>query len=131
MAADGVALSAFSSKLKSASLLEQMKAHLAGDAGKELSVRIGFVYELHISPKKIGFEEEVYVVDLKEQKVYKGAYDGKPDAAFSFVDGDFMAIALGKMNPQLAFMRGKMKIKGSMKAAQKFTPEIFPKPAKL
>jgi len=27
--------------------------------------------------------------------------------------------------------RGKMKIKGSMSAAQKFTPEIFPKPAKL
>lgn len=27
--------------------------------------------------------------------------------------------------------RGKMKIKGSMSAAQKFSPEIFPKPAKL
>lgn len=27
--------------------------------------------------------------------------------------------------------RGKMKIKGSMGAAQKFTPDIFPKPAKL
>jgi hypothetical protein len=27
--------------------------------------------------------------------------------------------------------RGKMKIKGSMSAAQKFTPDIFPKPSKL
>lgn len=27
--------------------------------------------------------------------------------------------------------RGAMKIKGSLSAAQKFTPDIFPKPSKL
>jgi hypothetical protein len=27
--------------------------------------------------------------------------------------------------------RGKLKIKGSISAAQKFTPDIFPKPSKL
>ncbi|PHT84616.1 hypothetical protein T459_13059 [Capsicum annuum] len=40
-------------------------------------------------------------------------------------------IATGKMNPQIAFMRGAMKIKGSISAAQKFTPDIFPKPSKM
>lgn len=35
-----------------------------------------------------------------------GAYeDGKPDATFSFTDDDFMKVASGKMNPQMAFMR--------------------------
>lgn len=96
---------------------------------------------------------------------------GTPDATFSFNDDDFLKVALGKMNPQIAFMRfffsfsnafmrfwdcslplsyinfesslfmlmhlfgilffdecrGKVKIKGSLSAAQKFTPDIFPK----
>ena len=61
-----------------------------------------------------------------------GPYEGgKPDAAFSFKDEDFIKIATGKMNPQIAFVRGLMKIKGSISAAQKFTPDIFPKPAKM
>ena len=34
-----------------------------------------------------------------------GAYDGKPDATFSFVDDDFLQIATGKLNPQMAFIR--------------------------
>lgn len=38
--------------------------------------------------------------------VYVGAYEGgKPDATFSFTDDDFVKVALGKMNPQIAFMR--------------------------
>jgi len=38
--------------------------------------------------------------------VYLGPYEGgKPDATFSFKDEDFVKVALGKMNPQIAFMR--------------------------
>ncbi|KAK9109205.1 hypothetical protein Sjap_017265 [Stephania japonica] len=119
------------STLKSAALLDQMKLHLSSDAGKGLVKKIGLVYQLNIAPKKIGFEEEVFVVDLKKGEVTKGPYEGKPDATFSFKDEDFIKIATGKMNPQMAFMRGAMKIKGSISAAQKFTPDIFPKPSKL
>lgn len=119
------------SKLKSAQLLDMVRTHLTTDAGKELQTKVGFVYQINIAPKKMGFEEESFVVDLKNLKVYKGKAEGKPDATFSFVDSDFIGVATGKTNPQMAFIRGKMKIKGSMSAAQKFTPEIFPKPAKL
>jgi len=38
-------------QLKSEALLEQMKAHLTSDAGKELTKRIGLVYQFHIAPK--------------------------------------------------------------------------------
>ncbi|KAL8130904.1 sterol carrier protein 2-like [Apium graveolens] len=121
-----------SSPLKAAALMEQMKLHLATDAGKALLKKIGLVYQLNIAPKKIGFNEEIYVVDLKKGEVTKGPYEGgKPDAAFSFKDDDFIKISSGKMNPQIAFMRGAMKIKGSMSAANKFTPDIFPKPSKM
>ncbi|KAL2649453.1 hypothetical protein R1flu_017581 [Riccia fluitans] len=119
------------SKLQSAALLDMMRGHLTTEEGKKLKQKNGLVYQINVAPKKIGFEEESFVVDLKNLKVYKGPAEGKPDATFSFVDGDFVSVAGGKLNPQFAFMRGKMKIKGSMSAAQKFTPEIFPKPSKL
>ncbi|CAI9755168.1 unnamed protein product [Fraxinus pennsylvanica] len=62
----------------------------------------------------------------------RGPYeDGKTDATISFNDDNFVKVDSGKMNPQFAFMRGAMKIKGSMNAAQKFTPDIFSKPSKI
>ncbi|OIT04162.1 PREDICTED: non-specific lipid-transfer protein-like 1 [Nicotiana attenuata] len=121
-----------SSQLKSDAIFEQMKLHLTTDAGKALIKNIGLVYQINIAPKKIGFNEKVYVVDLKKGDCKEGPYEGgKPDATFSFKDDDFVKIATGKMNPQIAFMRGAMKIKGSISAAQKFTPDIFPKPSKM
>ncbi|OIW20270.1 hypothetical protein TanjilG_08230 [Lupinus angustifolius] len=121
-----------SDNVKSEAILDQMKLHLATDAGKNLVKKIGLVYQFRIAPKKLGFDEVVYTVDLKKGEVIKGPYEGgKPDATFSFKDDDFVKISLGKLNPQIAFMRGAMKIKGSLSAAQKFTPDIFPKPSKL
>ena len=43
-------------------------------------------------------------------------------------DADFEQVCLGKLNPQTAFIQGKMKIKGNMKKASAFTPELFPAP---
>lgn len=56
---------------------------------------------------------------------------GKPDnadATFTMTDDDFEQVCLGKLNPQMAFMQGKMKIKGNMAKATKFTPDLFPPP---
>jgi putative sterol carrier protein len=47
------------------------------------------------------------------------------------LDDDLCAIAAGSLNPQVAFMQGKMKIKGNMAAATKFTPDLLPKDAKI
>ncbi|KAI4962968.1 hypothetical protein ZWY2020_020586 [Hordeum vulgare] len=60
-----------------------------------------------------------------------GKYEGTPDASFTFTDDDFLAITSGKLNLHMAFIRGKLKIKGSISTAQKFTPDAFPKPSKL
>ncbi|KAF3446657.1 hypothetical protein FNV43_RR11837 [Rhamnella rubrinervis] len=116
-------------QLKSDQLLELMKQHFTTDEGKELCKKINLVYQIRIAPKKLGVDEVVYTVDLKKGEVIKGLYEGgKPDATFSFKDEDFVKVAMGKINPQIAFMRGMMKIKGSLSAAQRFTPDIFPKP---
>ncbi|KAK8947874.1 hypothetical protein KSP40_PGU014265 [Platanthera guangdongensis] len=119
-------MAGYGSSLKSAALLEQMKSHLTTDAEKELIKKTGLVYQVNFAPRqKIGVDEEIYVIDLKVGKVTQGAYKGKPDASFSLKYDDFLAIATEKMNPQIAFIRGSMKIKGSLSAAQKFTPDIF------
>lgn len=47
---------------------------------------------------------------------------------FTMTDSDFDKVCKGTLNPQIAFMQGKMKIKGNMAAATKFTPELFPPP---
>lgn len=114
--------------MKAKTLMGLMKQHFETDEGKELCKKVGLVYQINIAPKKIGFDEVSYTVDLKKGVVTEGTSEGvKPDATFSFKDDDFVKIATGKMNPQIAFMRGILKVKGSLSAAQKFTPDIFPK----
>lgn len=51
---------------------------------------------------------------------------------FCVLTCEYCLVILGLLMKCLKYScRGKMKIKGSMSAAQKFTPDIFPKPAKL
>lgn len=89
--------------------------------------KVGFVYHFEIAPAK-GKEPVVWTVDLKNGNgSIKQAKEGKPDATFALVDEDAVALFDGKLNAQTAFMQGKMKIKGNMQAAMKFTPDLFPK----
>ncbi|CAI0558139.1 unnamed protein product [Linum tenue] len=119
-------------ELKSAAILDLLKAFLETEEGLQVRKKVNLVYQFNIAPKKIGYDEVIFTIDLKTGQVTKGPYEGgKPDAVFSLKDEDFMKLATGKMNPQIAFMRGALKIKGSLSAAQKFTPDIFPKPSKL
>lgn len=54
----------------------------------------------------IAFSDNTILYEYLLGCVYLGPYEGgKPDASFSFKDEDFVKVALGKMNPQIAFMR--------------------------
>ncbi|KAG7391473.1 hypothetical protein PHYBOEH_006663 [Phytophthora boehmeriae] len=48
----------------------------------------------------------------------------KADVTIIVADEDFVAIALGKLNAQQAFMKGKLKLKGNMTLAMKL-PVVF------
>ncbi|TYI21194.1 hypothetical protein ES332_A06G020600v1 [Gossypium tomentosum] len=73
---------------------------------KSLPRRLVLFTNSILPPKKLGVDEVTYIIDLKKGDVIKGEYEGgKPDVIFSFKDDDFLEIATGKMNPQVAFMR--------------------------
>jgi putative sterol carrier protein len=63
---------------------------------------------------------ESWILDVhKAPGVYKPDGKKKPDLTISVSDADFIALAENKLNPQKAFMQGKVKIKGKMMLATK------------
>ena len=61
-----------------------------------------------------------WVIDLKsgKGKCYPGKVK-KADITITIQDQDMVDLASGKLNPQQAFMKGKLKIKGNMGLAMK------------
>ena len=71
----------------------------------------------------------IYEINMKDGNGYcKSGKPAKADATFTMTDDDFEKVCMGTLNPQMAFVQGKMKINGNMAKASKFTPELFPKP---
>ena len=97
----------------------------AGDAIKKANATFGFDVTLKKGQKPV----LQYSIDLKNGNgsVTKGAVKGA-DAYFTMTDADFVKLCQGKANGQTMFMQGKMKIKGNMAAATRFTPDLFPPP---
>lgn len=115
--------------LKSDELFLMIKNFLASGEGKDLVKKINGVFQLDILDKKGGKLVRTWTIDLKnENGSCKEGPDEKYSALFSVADSDFHDMCHGKLNPQMAFVQGKMKIKGSMSLATKFTPQLFPKP---
>lgn len=110
-------------------VFDLMKTYLAGGHGKNAVAKCQAVYGVNILLKKKGKPVLTYTIDLKNgDGEVTDQKPEKPDAIFTMIDKDFVALCKGKLNPQMAFIRGKMKIKGSMKKATLFTPALFPKP---
>lgn len=106
-----------------------MAQYLVRGEGKDLIKKVDAVFNFEIKETKKGPVVKSFVIDLKNNqgKVYAGN-DKSANATFTMVDGDFEKVCMGTLNPQNAFIQGKMKIKGNMKKATLFTPELFPKP---
>lgn len=58
-------------------------------------------------------------------KVEQGNPNDKPNITITMACGDYLDMITGKLNPQMAFMGGKLKIKGDMSLALKMQ-QIFP-----
>ncbi|XP_014237717.1 peroxisomal multifunctional enzyme type 2-like [Trichogramma pretiosum] len=72
-----------------------------------------------------------WTLDLKKGVVCRGKPEGKIDTTLTIDDKDMVLMALGKINPQLAFMKGKLKIKGNIMLTQKLKSLIDANKPKL
>ena len=115
--------------MKADGIFGMMATYLNQGMGKPLIPKVDAVFGFEITMKKGQKPSAVYAIDLKngQGKTTKGA-PAKADATFTMTDEDFHKVCMGKLNPQIAFMQGKMKIKGNMAKATKFTPDLFPPP---
>lgn len=115
--------------LKSENIFGMMATYLSQGLGKPLIPKVQAIFGFEITAKKGAKPSLVYTIDLKNDqgKTVRGA-PKNADAVFTMTDADFENVCMGKLNPQIAFMQGKMKIKGNMSKAAKFTPDLFPPP---
>jgi len=69
---------------------------------------------------------EEFLVDLKhgKGKLFIGGGDLKPDVTLTTTDDVFVKMASGKINPQMAFIQGKLKISGNIALSMKLTPVL-------
>lgn len=104
---------------------------LLASKGTEFVKKVGAVFHFEIKKDKAS-QPVVFTVDLKNGTgSFANGKVGKADATFTILDQDILDMAAGKLNPQNAFVQGRMKIKGNMAKAMKFTPDLLPKDAKL
>ncbi len=116
-------------ELKTDGVFLLMKNYLASGEGKHLVAKVGGIFQMDILNKKGGKIVKQFHIDLKNGQGSAAEGPNKSyNALFSVSDADFYNICQGKLNPQMAFIQGKMKIKGAMGMASKFTPDLFPKP---
>ena len=114
--------------LKSKYIFDSMADHLK-DNGAEIVKKCNAVYNFEITNKKRGPVQACWIIDLKNGNgSIKEGKDPKADATFTMADDDYLSVSMRKLNPQMAFLSGAMKIKGNMKKATIFTPDLFPKP---
>lgn len=62
----------------------------------------------------------ILAIDLKSLDTYADQPKGiKADTTLTISDDDFVDISLKKLNPQVAFMKGKLKVVGNPMVLQK------------
>ncbi len=93
---------------------EQMKTKIAGNP--ELVKKLNTIYQFKLNGPGGG----EWYVDLTKPggEIGKGTNPGAK-CTITMSDADFLALVQGKINSQMAFMTGKLKIQGDMGLALK------------
>ncbi|XP_045452263.1 peroxisomal multifunctional enzyme type 2 [Melitaea cinxia] len=108
------------SSLKSDSLFAKIEDGIKANPDKAKSVGAVFLYNITENGKTV----KQWTLDLKSGlTVYVGEpKTGKADTTMTVGDNDLMEIAAGTLSPQVAYLKGKLKISGNIMLAQKLGP---------
>uniref|UniRef100_A0A7N6B7H9 Sterol carrier protein 2 n=1 Tax=Anabas testudineus TaxID=64144 RepID=A0A7N6B7H9_ANATE len=100
--------------------------------GEQLVKKIGGVFAFKVNDGPDG-REATWVVDVKNGKgSFFFCLGKKADCTVTMSDADLLDLMTGKLNPQTAFFKGKLKITGNMGMAMKLQSlQITPGKAKL
>ena len=99
-------------------VFNEMAKHFNPSAATGLTV----VYQFNISGTQGG--KWAFQIANNACELIEGGVDN-PSVEIALADNDWMAIREGKLNSQMAFMQGKLKIKGDMNLAMKLQ-SLFP-----
>ncbi|XP_063242604.1 peroxisomal multifunctional enzyme type 2 [Bacillus rossius redtenbacheri] len=114
-------------RLKSDAVFEGLKLKIDANLEKAKKIKGVFVYNITLDGNKAA----TWTIDLKKGCLYEGPpKDTKADCTLTVGDSDFVDIAAGKLNPQLAFMQGKLKVQGNIMLSQKLR-ELMKEESKL
>ncbi|XP_045777246.1 peroxisomal multifunctional enzyme type 2-like [Maniola jurtina] len=109
-----------SGSLKSDSLFAKIAEGVKANPDKAKSVGAVFLYNIIENGKTI----KQWTLDLKKDlTVYQGEpKTGKADTTMTVSDEDLMEIASGTLSPQVAYLKGRLKLAGNIMLAQKLGP---------
>ena len=115
--------------LKSPDIFQLMKAFIESGLATKAIKKCNAIYNFQILDKPKGKVVFSFWIDVTKngQKADEGKNE-KADSTFKMTDQVFDKMCRGKMNPQMAFIRRKLVIKGNFRKASAFTPDLFPKP---
>eukprot|EP00455_Lapot_gusevi_P039256 TRINITY_DN43_c0_g1_i1.p1 TRINITY_DN43_c0_g1~~TRINITY_DN43_c0_g1_i1.p1 ORF type:complete len:575 (+),score=279.17 TRINITY_DN43_c0_g1_i1:75-1799(+) len=112
--------------LQATAIFEELKKRLAAEPGLVKKVNVVYAFNITGADGKT----HSWLVDLKNGagSIQAGG-QGKADCTIIIKDEDFAKLMAGKLQPQTAFMKGQLKIKGNMMLAQKLDALIKKKAA--
>lgn len=91
------------------------KIALKLQSNPEVAKKVNATYRFDLSGPNGG----TWIVDLKEGTTGVRQADEPGQCTIAMTDNDFCDMIGGKLNPQMAFMSGKLKVKGDMGLAMK------------